>query len=107
MVTQVRIIRTPKNAMQSGKKHMERWQLEFPAARDRFLDPLMGWTGASDMRQELALRFDTAEEAASYATRQGYAYEILAYPAPKQRAKAYAENFAFQRIRAFSVKRAG
>ena len=79
--------------MQSGKNNTRKWLLEFPLEDSRYRDPMMGWTGNRDTKSQLKLRFDSEDEAVSYATRKGLDYEII-YP---QRARpilrAYADNF--------------
>ena len=49
--------------MQSGKARSKKWVLEYEPASPREVEPLMGWTSSSDMKQQLSLEFDTAEEA--------------------------------------------
>jgi hypothetical protein len=55
----VRIYRPSRNAMQSGKAKYDHWNVEFEAAAPRTVDPLMGWTSSSDMRQQVKLSFPT------------------------------------------------
>jgi hypothetical protein len=93
-----RIYRPERSAMQSGKARSKDWVLEFEPERPREIDPLMGWTSSSDMRQQLRLYFDTREEAVAYAERNGLPYTVFE-PTPKKRApKSYAENFKWGRI---------
>ena len=63
-----RIFKPAKNAMQSGKAQTQEWQLAYEPEQPRAIEPLMGWTSSGDMRQQLCLEFDTAEEAVAYAT---------------------------------------
>ena len=49
--------------------------LEFEPESPRQVEPLMGWTGSSDMRSQVRLRFDSKDEAIAYATRNGIAYQ--------------------------------
>lgn len=89
----VRIYQPTKSAMQSGKANVKRWVLEFEPEKDRFIEPLMGWTGSSDMKQEIKLRFDSKEEAIEYAQREGLDFQVVE---PKTRGviiRSYAENF--------------
>lgn len=88
-----RIYQTPKNAMQSGKALTNSWVLEFEPAEAKRPDPLMGWAGSGDTREQVQLRFPTADAARAYAEKQGIAYHIA--PAPERRLKlqAYADNF--------------
>ena len=93
-----RIYRPAKTAMQSGTAKTTRWLLEFEQERARDLDPLMGWTSSSDMRQLVKLWFDTCEEAVAYATRNGLAATVEPPKEPKRRSMAYSDNFKFNRI---------
>src|SRR5258707_11312664 len=62
-MTTARIFKPAKNAMQSGTAKTKEWQVDFEPEKPREIEPLMGWTSSSDMKQELSLRFDTKEEA--------------------------------------------
>lgn len=92
-----RIYQPAKTAMQSGKARTNLWLLEYEPERPREIDPLMGWTSSSDMRQQIQLEFDTLEEATGYATRHGIAYQVFEPLRPAPKAKAYADNFRFDR----------
>ncbi len=48
-----RIYCPTKSAMQSGKKNTHSWVLEIVAQKGKTLDPLMGWTGSSDMESQI------------------------------------------------------
>ncbi len=78
--------------MQSGKAK-DSWLLEFAPEKAPFVDPLMGWTGMTDMKQEIKLFFPTQEAAVAYAKRQKIPYEVFAAPKRRQVKKAYADNF--------------
>ncbi len=99
MTTKARIYQPTKTAMQSGKAKTRQWVLEYDTADSRFVEPLMGWTGAVGTLGQLVLKFDTREEAVAYADRKGIAYEIEEPQARKLNRRAYADNFAFTRIR--------
>ena len=83
--------------MQSGKSKTL-WRLEFDAQAARRMDPLMGWTSASDMdASELRLEFESKEAAIAYAEKRGIPYQLQS-PAPSAPVvKAYSDNFAFRR----------
>ncbi len=87
------IYQTPKNAMQSGKARMQTWVLEHDAAEAKKADPLMGWAGSGDTRQQLRLSFPSLDAAKAYAERAGISYHVT-MPAPKSlKIQAYADNF--------------
>lgn len=92
-----RIFKPAKSAMQSGKAVSRAWQLDYEPEEPRTIEPLMGWTSSSDMKQQLTLRFQTKEEAIAYCERKGIAYQVIEPKEPARRVVAYADNFAFQR----------
>jgi len=93
-----RIFKPARTAMQSGEARTKEWMLEFAPASPREIDPLMGWTSSRDMRAEVALAFDTKEEAIAYAEREGLAYRVFEPQPRRQIRKSYADNFKFGRI---------
>ncbi len=92
-----RIYRPAKNAMQSGKARTRLWLLEYEPESPSKPDPLMGWTSSADMRQQVTLEFDTADEAVAYANAHGIAFQLFEPHAPLARAKSYSDNFRFDR----------
>lgn len=94
-----RIYQPTKTAMQSGKALTRKWRLDYDTAGSRFVEPLMGWTGANGTLSQLALSFDSREEAEAYAKKHGIPYEVEEPQARKVIRKTYADNFAFTRIR--------
>jgi hypothetical protein len=92
-----RIFKAAKNAMQSGTAKTQDWQLDYEPEQPRVIEPLMGWTSSTDMKQQLTLRFETREEAVAYCEREGIPYQVIEPNAIKQRTVAYADNFAFRR----------
>ena len=93
-----RIFQPAKNAMQSGKARSRRWVLEFEPERAPQVEPLMGWTASGDMRQQVWLRFDTAEDAIAYCERHGIAYQVFNPKPEARRIISYADNFSFKRL---------
>ncbi|WGS17481.1 MULTISPECIES: ETC complex I subunit [unclassified Bradyrhizobium] len=92
-----RIFKPAKNAMQSGRATAKDWQLDYEPEQPRTVEPLMGWTSSTDMKQQLSLRFETKEEAVAYCERKGIAYQVIEPQASAPRQIAYADNFAFRR----------
>lgn len=93
-----RIYRRPKTSMQSGLAGTENWVLEFASSRPEVNDPLMGWWGRGDTRDQVRLRFDTQEAAVAYADKNAIAYDLeLPPPTAKPKPKVYADNFRFGR----------
>ena len=94
---EARIYRPAQSVMQSGRGNAKRWVLEFVAEDARRIDGLMGWTGSSDMGQELRLTFETKEAAVAFAEARGLSFTVDSSPERKTRIRAYADNFRFDR----------
>ena len=92
-----RIFKPAKNAMQSGKAKTRDWQLDYEPELPRAVEPLMGWTSSSDMKQQVTLRFDSKEEAIAYCERKGIPYQVIEPKEPVKGQIAYADNFSFRR----------
>jgi hypothetical protein len=93
-----RIYRPAKTAMQSGQAKTQRWLLEFEPEARRVREPLMGWTSSADMRSQIRLWFDSADEAVAYARREGIPFRLEAPKETSRRTIAYSDNFRFDRI---------
>lgn len=90
----VRIYKPSKTAMQSGVANTKHWLVEPLKEEDsRFIDPVMGWVGSSDMKQQLRLKFKTKEEAVAFAKKSGYEFDVIEPKARKMSFKSYADNF--------------
>ncbi len=92
-----RIYKPAKTAMQSGQAKTKEWVIDFEPEQARQVEPLMGWTSSSDMRQQLRLRFDTKEEAVAYCQRHGIAFQLSEAKPVARRIASYSDNFAFKR----------
>jgi NADH dehydrogenase ubiquinone Fe-S protein 4 len=93
-----RIYKPAKTATQSGQRNTKAWVLDFEPEQPRMVEPLMGWTSSSDMRQQVRLRFASQEEAIAYCERHGIAYQVFEDKAPAaRRGISYSDNFAFRR----------
>ena len=97
-MAEVRIFKPSKTAMQSGHGNTKEWLLE-SEPKPKEIDPLMGWTSSRDTRQQLALHFDSKEQAIAYAEKHGFAYSVLEEQPRAVRRRAYADNFRYDRIR--------
>ncbi len=97
-----RIYKPAKTAMQSGLARTKEWVLEHEPNAAREVEPLMGWTSSRDTAQQIQLRFETKEEAVAYAERNGIAFTIDEPQVRKTVRKAYADNFKFGRIGAWT-----
>jgi hypothetical protein len=92
-----KIFQPAKTAMQSGKARTQKWLLEFDQVQPRSIDPIMGYTTASDTQMQVNLKFDTSEDAISYAERNGIAYRLMAVNKAKRRKMSYTDNFDYYR----------
>ena len=92
-----RIYKPAKNAMQQGKARTKQWLLEYEPEKPRVPDPLMGWTSSDDMRQQVALEFETREEAVAYAEKHEIPHQVFEPHTLKPRPKSYSDNFRFDR----------
>ncbi|GHF25360.1 NADH-ubiquinone oxidoreductase [Kordiimonas sediminis] len=88
-----RIYRPAKIATQSGTRNTHSWVLEFEPEAAKKVDSLMGWTGTSDMRGQVKLKFDCMEDAKAYAERNGIPYDVQMPHVKKRRIQAYSDNF--------------
>jgi len=94
-----RIYRPSKTAMQSGRAQTRKWVLEYEPATRREPDPLMGWSSARDTLNEVKMHFPTLDEAVAFATKHGLDYSIIEPQVRTLKAKSYADNFSYHRIR--------
>ena len=92
-MTEARIYKRPKSAMQSGKALLDQWVLDFVPAEAKRPDPLMGWSGSGDTRQQVQLTFASCEAALAYAEKHGIAARVHTVPPKKLKIQAYADNF--------------
>ncbi len=92
-----RIYKPARSAMQSGKAKTKEWMLDFEPEQPLTIDPLMGWTSSSDMKQEVQLSFDSKEEAVAYCERNGSPYQVFENKPPVRQAASYSDNFAYSR----------
>lgn len=92
-MTTARIYQRPKNAMQSGRARTDAWVLEFAPAEPKRPDPLTGWAGSGDTREQVRLSFPTVDAAKAYAEREGLAFTVIPAPERKLKLQAYADNF--------------
>ena len=96
-MSSARIYSPAKTAMQAGKAKTGYWVLEFDREQPRRVEPLMGYTSSSDMRQQVRMRFQTKDAAIAYAEKIGLAYRVEEPHKPERRRQAYSDNFKFDR----------
>ena len=89
----VRIFQPAKNVMQSGRAKTRSWIVEFEPSDAVKANPLMGWPGSADTRQQVRLSFDSRDDAIAYAKKNGLDYEVLPPRDRSVQARAYSDNF--------------
>ena len=93
-MVEARIRQRVKSSMQSGRSGEGEWILEYEPAEAKRADPLTGWAGSGDVRQQIRLNFETLDAAKAYADRHGLAYHVSAGGVQRSlKIQAYAENF--------------
>lgn len=97
-MTNVRIYKPAKAAMQSGLGNTHEWLLELAGAETVAVDPLMGWSGSSNTAKQVKLSFLTKEDAVRYAEAAGLAYTVVETAGRRHIHRSYADNFKFGRI---------
>ena len=97
-----RIYKPAKTAMQSGTAKTKEWVLDFEPQEPREIEPLMGWTSSGDMRQQVRMHFETAEEAVAYCEREGIPYQLFAAKPAKPPTLSYSDNFSYKRREAWT-----
>lgn len=88
-----RIYQRPKSAMSSGRALTDRWIMEYDPSEAKLPDPLTGWAGSGDTRQQLTLRFPSCEAAKAYAVKNAIDYVVVPTPSKTLKIQAYADNF--------------
>jgi hypothetical protein len=92
-MSDARIYQDPKNAMQSGRARTSRWVLEYAPAQAKRPDPLTGWAGSGDTREQVRLVFPDMAAAQAYAEREGVSARVIPAPVRVLKLQAYADNF--------------
>ena len=95
-----KIYQPAPSAMTSGRGQSKHWVLEFISQKPVIIDPLTGTQRSTDMRSQVELKFETAEEAVAYAKANGIAHRVVqSQSAETYFSRSYADNFAFDRKR--------
>ena len=92
-----RIYRPARSVTQSGKGKSNQWVLVHDQAQARQIEPLMGYTSATDMRQQVRLAFDTLELAEAYAQKNGIPYTVQPAHDVSPKRVSYPDNFRHDR----------
>jgi len=92
-MSHARIYQQVKNAMQSGRARTDSWVLEHEPSEPKRPDPLTGWAGSGDTRDQVRLRFPSLDAARAYADKHGLTAHVVAGPQRTLKLQAYADNF--------------
>ena len=93
-----KIYKPAKTAMQSGRSKTKRWVLDYPRASKVVPEPLMGWQASTDTAQQVKLYFENSDAAIAYCKANNIAFDLVRPKQRRLRKKAYADNFAFDRL---------
>ncbi|MHC8509688.1 MAG: ETC complex I subunit [Rhodospirillales bacterium] len=100
-MSEARIYKPCKSAMQSGRAHAAaiggEWVLDFTPTR-KHRDRLMGWASSNDMSGQVQLRFPGKDAAVAYAREKGLSFTVHDSQTRKTPPKNYAANFAPRRV---------
>ena len=96
---EVRIYQPAKTAMQSGRGNTHKWVMEYAPAAPGRADPLMGWIGSEGTLGQVKLKFDSRDDAVSFAKKNQLSYTVSEPKTRRIKPKNYSNNFAFDRIR--------
>nr|CAG4648887.1 EOG090X0DNW [Polyphemus pediculus] len=99
----VRIWKPVKHAMQSGTSNTHKWKLEFET-RERWENPLMGWSSTGDPLSNVELSFGSKEEAIAYCEKYGWEYSVSKVIDKQPRSKSYGANFSWNKKTRTSTK---
>lgn len=100
----VRISKTTKNVMQSGTDNTHNWVMEFDN-RERWENPLMGWTSTGDPLSNMKIEFGDRAEAINFCEKNGWKWYLEAENKTKPRGpKSYGINFSWNKRTRTSTK---
>ncbi|GFX49382.1 NADH dehydrogenase iron-sulfur protein 4, mitochondrial [Trichonephila clavipes] len=99
----VRIFKPAKNPMQSGTFNTRKWKLEFET-RERWENPLMGWSSTGDPLSNLNVQFSSQEEAVAFCEKNDWPYYIDEPKESSSKHKSYGANFAWNKRTRVSTK---
>ncbi|MDA8004908.1 MAG: ETC complex I subunit [Alphaproteobacteria bacterium] len=94
---EVRIYRSGKSVMQSGRAGSERVVVEFAPEAGLVNNDLTGWATMRDTRRQMRLTFESEERAIAWARERGYAYSVGGMRERVVRTRSYDDNFSHRR----------
>ena len=91
----VKIYQPCKSTMQSGKAKTHHWVLEYELESSRAPESLMGWASSEDTNNQVRLKFDTCDEAISFANAKGWTVTVLPSQSRIVTPRNYVDNFKY------------
>lgn len=79
--------------MQSGRRKVGQWVLEYVTPSARNPEALMGWVASEDTLNQVKLKFDCCEDAQTYATEQGWDFVVANANIRKVKPRNYSDAF--------------
>jgi len=92
----VRIFVPARNSMQSGEAKTHVWRIEFET-RERWENPLMGWSSSGDPLSNMAIDFSGKEDAMAFCEKNGWDYFVEERQRPTFKRKSYGANFSWNK----------
>jgi len=99
----VRIFKPTKNSMQSGTSNTKRWKIEFET-RERWENPLMGWSSSGDPLSNIQVDFMQKEDAVAFCEKNGWPWFVEEPVEKPMRPKSYGANFSWSKKTRVSTK---
>ncbi|KAK4884748.1 hypothetical protein RN001_001019 [Aquatica leii] len=100
----VKIYMPTKNAMQSGTDNTHHWEMEFET-RERWENPLMGWTSSGDPLSNMNVQFTSKDDAIAFCEKNGWPWFVQEpYKCKPMKPKSYADNFSWSKRTRVSTK---
>lgn len=81
--------------MQSGRGKAGTWLLEYETVSKRAPESLMGWTSSEDTLNQVQLKFETQEEAVTFAEKKGWDVALTKEHERKIIPRNYGDNFKY------------
>ncbi|QKX01751.1 oxidoreductase [Wolbachia endosymbiont of Cruorifilaria tuberocauda] len=89
----LKIYKPTKTVTQSGLGNTRFWYLKTTNPDSYYIEPLMGWVGSKNTKKQIILKFDSLEQAISYAKRRNVKYKVEMPRSIKRLPKSYTSNF--------------
>ena len=99
----VRIFKPTRNAMQSGSENTHHWEMEFEA-RERWENPLMGWSSSADPLSNMKVAFSSESEAIDFCEKNGWQWYVEQPKPIAPKVKNYGVNFSWNKRTRVSTK---